>query len=169
MSRIPLLPRWVLPSVSSIYDLESATISEMVPKLYGTMRDLVNNYNEFAEELNESIRSFTGSTSEEIENFKKSIEERLRCKFEDLDAKYAELKVQTSKDYASFTAATDAKYEQYKAELWEYANQLVHDLYDQYIGDHASRIISEKIAAGEINITLVYDPETEALNMTTEE
>lgn len=85
MSRIPFLPKWVLPSVSSIYDLESATISEMVPKLYGTMRELVNNYNDFAEELNEEIQNFTGSSSEEIANFKKTIEERLRCKFEDLD------------------------------------------------------------------------------------
>jgi hypothetical protein len=85
MSRIPFLPKWVLPSVSSIYDLESATISEMVPKLYGTMRELVNNYNDFAEELNEEIQNFTGSSSEEIANFKNTIEERLRCKFEDLD------------------------------------------------------------------------------------
>lgn len=97
MSRIPLLPKWVLPSVASIYDLESATMSEMVPKLYGTMRDLVSNYNDFAEEVNEQLQSFTGSTNEEIENFKKSVNERLRCKFEDLDQQLSRIQLDMKK------------------------------------------------------------------------
>lgn len=102
MSRIPLLPRWVLPSVTSIYDLESATLSEMVPKLYGTMRELVNNYNDFADELNEEIKNFTGSTSEEIANFKKAIEQRLICKFNDIDAQLSKMQL-NMKQYTDTT------------------------------------------------------------------
>ena len=104
MSRIPLLPRWVLPSVSSIYDLESTTISEMVPKLYGVIKNLVEDYNKLVDEINEEIRSFTGSTNEEIANFKQSIEERLKCKFEDLDAKLAQIRLDM-KQYTDTTLA----------------------------------------------------------------
>ncbi len=102
MSRIPMLPRWMLPSMSSIYDLESSTISEMVPKLYGTMRALIDDYNEFVDDINTQIQTFTGSSEEEIANFKKAIEDRLRCKFNDLDAKLSRI-VLDMKQYTDIT------------------------------------------------------------------
>ena len=145
MSRIPLLPKWVLPSGSSIYDLESATLSEMVPKLYGAMRNLINDYNNLADELNEEIRNFTGSSSKEIANFKKSIENRLICQFQAMDTAFAKMKV----------------------DILKYSDDKIAEIYDQYLNGYVDQRISEKIAAGDINITLVYDPVTESLNVVT--
>ena len=146
MSRIPLLPRWVLPpTFPSVYDSESATAIEMTAKLYGAMQKMIEDYNNFADQLNEEIKSFTGSSSEEISNFKKSIEERLICKFNDMDARLHEAKVS----------------------IHDYADQKIADIYEQYLDAHMSQLINEKIAAGEIEITLVYDPETESLDITT--
>lgn len=145
MSRIPLLPLWVLPSVTSVYDLESSTVSEMVPKVYGAMRNLIEDYNKFAEEINQTILTFTGSSNEEIANFKQTIEQRLICKFNDMDARYNEIKV----------------------ELMRYSDAKISEIYDHYLNGYANQLINEKIASGDIEITLVYDPETESLNMTT--
>lgn len=146
MSRIPMLPRWVLPpTLPSIYESESATALEMVAKIYGAMSEMIADYNSFVDEINAEIRTFTSSSSAEIDNFRKYVEQRLICKFNDLDARYNEI----------------------KTDMLRYADEKVAAIYEQYLDDQLSQLINEKIAAGEIEITLVYDPETESLNMTT--
>ena len=57
MSRIPMLPRWVLPpTLPSVYDSESATTLEMTSKLYGAMSKMVEDYNSFVDGINEEDR-----------------------------------------------------------------------------------------------------------------
>ena len=82
--------------------------------------------------------------SAEIAEFKQTIEKRLICKFNDLDARYNEIKV----------------------DMLRYADDKIAAVYESYLDEQLSRLISEKIASGDINITLVYDPETESLNIT---
>jgi len=95
MSRLPLLPKWILPpTMPSIYDSESATALEMVAKVYGAVSKVVEDYNVFVDQINEEIRSFTSSSEEEITNFKKSVEQRLNCKFNELDAMFAKLRLE---------------------------------------------------------------------------
>lgn len=148
MSRMPILPKWALPpTMPSAYEFESATALEMTAKVYGAMSQMIKDYNTFADEINEEIRSFTGSSSEEIQNFKKSIEQRLICEFNKMDAAFAKMKTDTVK----------------------YADGKISEIYEQYLDGQITQVINQKIAAGEIDITLVYDPETESLNMTTEE
>ena len=145
MSRIPMLPRWVLPpTLPSVYDSESATTLEMTSKLYGAMSKMVEDYNSFVDGINEEIATFTSSSSAEIAEFKQTIEKRLICKFNDLDARYNEIKV----------------------DMLRYADDKIAAVYESYLDEQLSRLISEKIASGDINITLVYDPETESLNIT---
>lgn len=99
MSRLPLLPKWVLPpTMPSNYDHESATALEMVAKCYGAMRKVVEDYNTFVDEINEEIKSFTSSSNEEIANFKQSVDQRLACKFKDLDALLAKITLEIKKN-----------------------------------------------------------------------
>jgi uncharacterized protein YdcH (DUF465 family) len=146
MFRIPFLPRWVLPpTFPSLHDAESATAIEQTAKVYGAMQKMIEDYNNFTDQINKEIETFTSSSTEEINEFKKSIEQRLICKFNDMDARLHEI----------------------KAGIPVYADQKIADIYEQYLDAHMSQLINEKIAAGEIDITLVYDPETESLDITT--
>lgn len=146
MSRIPMLPRWVLPpTMPSVYDTESATTLEMVAKCYGAMRELMGDYNKFADQINEEIRQLVTGNTAEIDNFKKYVEQRLICKFNELDTKYAMI----------------------KTEMLQYSDEKVSEIYERYLDEELSRLINAKIAGGDIEITLVYDPATESLDIRT--
>lgn len=146
MSRIPLLPRWgIINPFPSSFDYDSRTAIEQTAKLYSAVNALIKDYNEFIDQLNEEIETFTSSSTAEISEFKQSIEQRLICKFEDMDARLSEV----------------------KAGIPAYADQKIAAIYEQYLDAHMSQLINEKIAAGDIDITLVYDPETETLNIAT--
>lgn len=81
------LPRWLLPSsVPSVYDTESATCLEQTAKVYGAMRQLIEEYNEFSAAQEKAFNENNSANAAEIQNFKKSVEERLRCQFEKMDA-----------------------------------------------------------------------------------
>ena len=50
------LPKWVIPdSHPAFFDHESATANEMVAKLYGKVRELIESYNEFATDMSDKI------------------------------------------------------------------------------------------------------------------
>ena len=85
------LPLWVLPEkFPSIYDSESATAIEMVGKVYAKMRELVDSYNEFANEVNVEINQFVAQGEYDKETFKVAMSQR----FQDfIDA--VELKLKT--------------------------------------------------------------------------
>lgn len=144
MSRIPMLPRWVLPTpIASIYESESATALEMTAKVYGAMTELIKDYNDFAAEINAEIETLTTANEAEIAEFKKTVEQRLICKFNDLDARYNEI----------------------KTDMLRYADVKIASIYEQYLDDQLSELINQKIASGDIEITLVYNPETETLDI----
>ena len=74
MSRINLLPNWMLPdSIPSVYDTQSGSFQEMVAKVYGAMRELQLDYKSFVNEINKSITEFTESTDQDQEKFKEDI------------------------------------------------------------------------------------------------
>lgn len=95
MSRMPILPVWVLPpTLPSFYEAEGMTALESAAKVYGAMREMITDYNKFVEEINEQIRILNDSTSTEIQEIRESVEKRLQCKFYDLDAKMGEIKAE---------------------------------------------------------------------------
>lgn len=148
--RIPLLPLWVMPStLPSVYDSESKTIQEMTARLHGTMRSMIEDYNKFAEQLNKEITEALTGNNLEIENFKRSVEQRLCCKFQELDTKIAEFRVSM------------------KDETREYVKSYVEELLLAEVSETASELINQAIRNGTITITEVYDPNTESLNMVT--
>ena len=150
MSRIPLLPRWVLGStLPSAYDSESATVQEMVSKVQGAMNALITDYNAFVDQINGEISSYSASSAEEIENIRKSVEERLRCKFNDIDARLGEIK----SDLLQYT-------QKYLQENIQGALPIISAADEgkllQVIGGSWQAAVP----------TFSYDPETEALSLT---
>lgn len=64
------LPEWVMTNkFPSVYDSESGTAIEMVAKVYGAMQNLITEYNQFAETVNQNIESFEGDIQKEFEEF----------------------------------------------------------------------------------------------------
>lgn len=150
MSRVPLLPKWVLPSVSSIYDLESATLSEMVPKLYGAMRNMIEDYNKFADEINAEIETYTESGSNSIQEIRESVERRLICKFNDLDSRFGAIKMELA-----------AYAEKYLQENVQGSLPIVS------AADNGKFLQAQDGKWIPVSPAFVYDPETESLTFVT--
>ena len=50
------LPKWTIPDLHpAFFDTESATAIEMVAKLYGKVKEVVDHYNEFTTDMNDRI------------------------------------------------------------------------------------------------------------------
>lgn len=74
MGKITLLPHWVLPdTLPSVYDSQSGTALEMVAKVYGAMRTLQEEYNSFADNVNNEITNFINSVNKDQEEFENKI------------------------------------------------------------------------------------------------
>ena len=98
------LPLWNMPDTfPTVYDLQSGTVIEMVSKVYGAVRDLIAEYNEFAQGVNNEIKDFKGVNTEEIQNFVTGIETRINCKFLELDNALAEYRRDLRRDAADLT------------------------------------------------------------------
>lgn len=148
MSRIPLLPKWALPpTMPSVYEMESATALEMTSKLYGAMQKLIEDYNAFIEGINTEIKSYTTTSTAEIEEIRKSVEQRLICQFQKMDQDFAALRVELMKH------ATD-----YIAENVQGALPVVSSADDGKL----LQVIGGKWTMN--TPTFTYDPETESLN-----
>lgn len=81
------LPKWVLPpTMPSVFESESFTAMEAVARLYGATKQLIEEYNEFAAALQKEVNNFSSSSAAEIDRFTKEIENRLACKFNDINA-----------------------------------------------------------------------------------
>jgi uncharacterized protein YdcH (DUF465 family) len=91
------LPRWLLPSsVPSVYDTDSKTVIEQTAKVYGAMRQLIEEYNAFSETMENAFNENNSANAAEIQNFKKSVEQRLRCQFEKMDAAFQKLAMEVN-------------------------------------------------------------------------
>lgn len=72
--RIPLLPNWVMTGNNpAFYDSESLTAIQQTARLYGAVRQLQEDYNTFAAELETNINNFESATTEEINTFKAGV------------------------------------------------------------------------------------------------
>lgn len=68
------LPVWNFNNLKpSFNDLESATAVEMVYKLYGKNRELIDDYLKFVEDIKNEIKVFQDSTNQDLECFKENI------------------------------------------------------------------------------------------------
>lgn len=85
---IDRLPDWNVRNLRPAFnDLESATVLEMMYKLYGKNQELIDDYNKFATEINTKIEAFETSTNKDIECFKAEITKILHDYIAILDEK----------------------------------------------------------------------------------
>lgn len=69
------LPHWVLTNdYPAFYDTESVTAIEMVAKLYGSMEELITDYNHFIDNIEELDREFEEGLIEDFNDFKDQIQ-----------------------------------------------------------------------------------------------
>lgn len=82
------LPIWVLTqNRPSIYDSESSTPIQMVAKLYQTMQDLINEYNNYVDEVNKTLEL----NETEQREFESRIEKTILNHFKCIDLKIEEI------------------------------------------------------------------------------
>lgn len=74
IERIPQLPMWCLPDTRpAFHDVESMTVQQQTAKLYGSMRTFIDDYNNFATEINKTISDFMNSTNQNQDEFEEHI------------------------------------------------------------------------------------------------
>lgn len=92
------LPLWNLTSLNpAIYDNESGSAIEMTAKVYGKMQELVNDYNEFVNKLNNAITDHNNSVDKDIDAFKCAVTELLENYIRTIDLKVIHIDSSVSK------------------------------------------------------------------------
>lgn len=68
------LPHWVLTDTfPAFYDSESATAIEQTAKLYGAMQELIDEYNQFVDDVNAHIEEYETNMNADFETFKANV------------------------------------------------------------------------------------------------
>lgn len=133
------LPHWVLTNeYPAFYDTESVTAIEMVAKLYGSMEELITDYNHFVDEINSTIQDFEDGLIGDFNDFKDLINQTV----------------------ADFIALVDDKIDA-QDEVIADAVQYMKD----NIQETASELFNEFLQTGQIYVSLAtdYDENDESL------
>lgn len=90
MQRIPQLPPWNLTNpLPAFHDYESLSAIDQTARLYGAMRGLIDDYNKFANSVNETIINYHNDLNADQEQFKNEINQLVHDYIIALDAKIA--------------------------------------------------------------------------------
>ena len=88
MIRIKPLPNIALTDLQpAFYDVESVTAVQMVSKFYKYLQNIVDDYNSFANEVNEEITRFENDTNANYEEFTNCIQNMMLNYIESIDPK----------------------------------------------------------------------------------
>ena len=164
--RITTLPKWVLTGTNpAFYDMDSATATEQTAKIYGKMKELVEDYNKFSEELHNAITNLVNGTTEDIEKFKTDLNKIVHDYIAMLDNKTS-VKLES---YDSKIAEQDKKLNQaidYMTEnLGEYVQEVTGDVIETMVNEQVTASLGTyetRVATLEkTEYRLVHDPVTE--------
>lgn len=87
---IPLLPKWNLhTNRATFYDTDSVTMLELAGRLHGAMNELITDYNQFAESINNQFTEFMNCHEGDLETFKVSIRQEFQDFIDAVDIKLA--------------------------------------------------------------------------------
>ena len=139
MIRIKPLPNIALTDLQpAFYDVESVTAVQMVSKFYTYLQNIVDDYNSFANEVNQEIEKFENDTNANYEEFQNCIKQMILDYIESIDTKInnQDLVIKDAVDYM-------------KNNIIETTTSIVNDAIDD----------------GDINVTVSYDPEDEELTI----
>lgn len=150
---IPLLPRWNLrPNRPSFYDTDSGTILELASTLHKTMNSLIEDYNKFVDNVNNTITEFTTESEQDRETFEIAIRQEFQDFIDVVDLKITGL----NNDYKTFT-------NQVNNSISSQDNKIDGMIANQV--PITQSIINDAVREAKIAIISSYDEETESLNI----
>lgn len=133
------LPPWNFNNLKpSFNDLEAATAVEMVYKLYGKNRELIDDYNKFLQDIRNEIETFKTSTNQDMECFKANI----------------------TKICNDYIATMDMKIAHQDKVIEDATNYVKEN-----ITEVANEIINEQVQNGQIKIATAYDETNKKLSI----
>lgn len=140
------LPLWRLTNkFPSFYDTESGSSIEMTAKVYGAMRELIDEYNKFVSDINIELSKFEADITKDNCEFKNSITEIVENHIKCVDMKMN-----------TFTRETNMMIDE--AVKYMKTN----------ITATTIAIINKALADGSISVGLVYNPTSEEINLITQ-
>lgn len=143
MIRIKPLPNIALTDLQpAFYDVESVTAVQMVSKFYTYLQNIVDDYNSFANEVNQEIENFENDTNANYEEFQNCIKNMMLDYIESIDTKInnQDLIIRDAVDYMK--------------------NNII---------ETTTSIVNDAIEDGTINVSVSYDPEDEEITIHTSE
>ena len=86
---IPLLPRWNLqPNRPSFFDTDSATLLELASVLHSSMNNVIEEYNNLSDNVNNLIQNFVSDSNADYEVFRTAIRQEFQDFIDIIDIKY---------------------------------------------------------------------------------
>lgn len=156
---IPRLPHWVLTDkYPAFYDSESKTAIEMVAKIYAKMQELVDNYNEFVDPLNNEIAEYYKQLNEEYECFKASMIKIAHDYIMTIDEKIKMQDLVIKQYYESFVKKVD-EYTTLINQHMENQDEKIQNAIDYMqtnIKETTQEVASDLLQTGKISVTHTY-------------
>lgn len=133
------LPHWsITDKFPAFYDTESATAIEMVSKLYGSMEEVITDYNKFVDDTNKVITDFETGVTTDIEEYK----------------------VAMSQQFQDFIDVVELKLGAQDKEIADAITYLTDNL-ERVVKEQINTVINE----GKITIDTLYNANTKALTI----
>ena len=144
------LPYWVLTDLQpAFYDSESGTVLQQMSRVYAKLQEILDGYNNFVSEVNTYITEFEDGIINDFECFKNCIIKTMEDYIESIDMR---LNVQDTRI----------------SEAIENQDNVIENAIN-YMKDNivatTREVIIQAIEDGEINVTVEYNPTSEALNI----
>lgn len=144
------LPYWVLTDLQpAFYDSESGTVLQQLSRIYPKIQELIDAYNRFVKEVNTYISEFENGIIEDFESFKSCITQTMNQYIQSVDIKLG---------------LQDKEINDFIAEQSVIIEQAINYMKNNIIATTTS-IINQAIQNGDLNIGVVYNAPTEALNI----
>lgn len=143
ITRLKPLPDIALTNLQpAFYDVESVTAVQMVSKFYTYLQNIVDDYNSFANEVNQEIENFENDTNTNYEEFQNCIKQMILDYIESIDTKInnQDLIIQDAVNYMK-----------------------------NNINETTTELVNQAIDDGIINVSVTYDPEDEEISIITSE
>lgn len=131
------LPKWILTDPTpALYDAENGTVIEQTAKIYKAFNELVDEYNNYVENLNKHIDEFETGLVKDQEAFKVGIRQ----------------------EYQDFINTVDLKIQSQDAVIADAVNYMKTNLHNSI-----KALLTSMSVAGELTVNTVYTEDTEEL------
>lgn len=155
------LPYWVLTDLQpAFYDSESGTVLQQTSRMYAKLQEALNEFNEYAKEINRYITDFEDGIINDFECFKNCIIKTMNDYIESIDMKVNIQDTRISEAIENQNQIIENKFEEQDEEIQNAINYMK----DNIIAT-ATSVINQAIQNGDLNVGIEYDSPNEALNI----